>query len=80
MHNIVGKKVIRVDGHEKVTGKAVYGDDICLHTMLHAACRFTDIPSGKIKNIDLINVGIVVIPCCMIIFFLFFKKKNTKQQ
>lgn len=53
MHNVVGKKVVRVDGHEKVTGKAVYGDDICLHNMLHAACRFTDIPAGKIKNIDL---------------------------
>lgn len=53
MHKVVGKKVVRVDGHEKVTGKAVYGDDICLHSMLHAACRFTDIPAGKIKNIDL---------------------------
>jgi CO/xanthine dehydrogenase Mo-binding subunit/CO/xanthine dehydrogenase FAD-binding subunit len=53
MHNVVGKKVIRVDGHEKVTGKAIYGDDICLHNTLYAACRFTDVPAGKIKSIDL---------------------------
>jgi CO/xanthine dehydrogenase Mo-binding subunit/CO/xanthine dehydrogenase FAD-binding subunit len=53
MHNIIGKKVTRVDGYEKVTGKAVYGDDICLHNMLHAANRYTDIPAGKIKSIDL---------------------------
>jgi len=53
MHNIIGKKVTRVDGYEKVTGKAVYGDDICLHNMLHAANRCTDIPAGKIKSIDI---------------------------
>ena len=27
-HNIVGKKVKRLDAYEKVTGKAIYGDDI----------------------------------------------------
>ncbi|MFH0865968.1 MAG: molybdopterin cofactor-binding domain-containing protein [Bacteroidota bacterium] len=59
MHNIVGKKVVRVDGHEKVTGKAIYGDDICLHNMLYAACRFTDISAGKIKNIDLAKAEVM---------------------
>ncbi|HNW98485.1 MAG TPA: molybdopterin-dependent oxidoreductase [Bacteroidales bacterium] len=53
MHNIVGKEVVRVDGYEKVTGKAVYGDDIKHCGMLHAANRYTDIPAGKIKKIDL---------------------------
>ncbi len=51
--NIVGKKVTRVDGYEKVTGRAIYGDDIKLHGMLHAACRFTDIVAGKIKRLDI---------------------------
>jgi len=53
MHNVVGKKVVRIDGYEKVTGKAVYGDDIRHCGMLHAANRYTDIPAGKIKKIDL---------------------------
>ncbi|MBT3755076.1 MAG: xanthine dehydrogenase, partial [Candidatus Cloacimonetes bacterium] len=52
MTNIIGKKVKRVDAYEKVTGKAIYGDDIKLVDMLHAAARYTDIPVGKIKNID----------------------------
>jgi len=55
MHNIIGKKVTRVDAYEKVTGKAVYGDDIKLNGMLHSACRFTDIPAGKITKIDISN-------------------------
>jgi len=52
MNNIIGKKVNRVDAYEKVTGKAVYGDDIKLVNMLHAAVRYTDIPVGKIIDID----------------------------
>ena len=52
MKNIIGKKVKRVDAYEKVTGKAIYGDDIKLVDMLYAAVRYTDIPVGKIKNID----------------------------
>ena len=53
MNNIIGKEVTRVDGYEKVTGKAIYGDDIKHFGMLHAANRYTDIPAGKIKKIDL---------------------------
>ena len=53
MYNIVGKKVVRIDGYEKVTGKAIYGDDIKHCGMLHAANRYTDIPAGKIKKIDI---------------------------
>ena len=52
MHNMIGKKVPRIDSYEKVTGKAIYGDDINLHGMLYAANRYTDIPVGKIKSID----------------------------
>lgn len=52
MPNIIGKRVQRVDGYEKVTGKAVYGDDLKFNGMLYAACRYTDIPVGKITKID----------------------------
>lgn len=53
MHNIIGKKVNRIDGYEKVTGKAIYGDDIELPGMLYGVCRYSDIPAGKIKHINL---------------------------
>jgi CO/xanthine dehydrogenase Mo-binding subunit len=56
MYEIIGKKVTRVDGYEKVTGKAVFGDDIKLPGMLHAANRYTDIPAGKITKIDIRNI------------------------
>ena len=52
MYHIIGKRVPRVDGYEKVTGKALYGDDLNFHGMLYAACRYTDIPAGKIKCVD----------------------------
>ena len=52
MHKVIGKRVQRVDGYEKVTGKAIYGDDTVFPKMLHAACRFSDIVCGKIKSID----------------------------
>lgn len=53
MNQIIGKKVIRVDGYEKVTGKAIFGDDIRFPDILYAACKYTDIPAGKIVKIDL---------------------------
>lgn len=53
MNNIIGKKVKRIDGYEKVTGQAVYGDDIVLNNMVYCANKYTDIACGKIKNIDL---------------------------
>lgn len=51
-HKIIGKRIPRIDAYEKVTGKAVYGDDIKLDKMLYAAVRYTDIPCGKITAID----------------------------
>ena len=53
MYNVIGKDVIRVDGYEKVTGKAIYGDDIKIPGLLYAAVRYTDFPSAKIKKIDI---------------------------
>ncbi len=52
MKKVVGTKVKRLDAYEKVTGKAIYGDDINLPKMLHAAVRHADIPAGKILKID----------------------------
>jgi len=53
MGNVIGKKVRRVDGYEKVTGKAVYGDDHVFPGMLFGAVRYTDIPAGKITKLDI---------------------------
>ncbi|MBN1327364.1 MAG: molybdopterin-dependent oxidoreductase, partial [Candidatus Cloacimonetes bacterium] len=52
MFKTIGKKVERVDGYEKVTGKAIYGDDLIFPGMLHAVCRYADISCGKIIRID----------------------------
>ncbi|WP_127956454.1 molybdopterin cofactor-binding domain-containing protein [Serratia microhaemolytica] len=51
--NIVGTPVARVDGHAKVIGSALYGDDIKLKNMLYGVCRYADIPAGKILRMDL---------------------------
>lgn len=53
MFETVGKRVIRIDGAEKASGKAIYGDDIRLPGLLYAACRYSDIPAGKIINLDI---------------------------
>ena len=42
---LVGSEVPRVDGLAKVTGKAVYGDDITMNNMLYGVCRYVDIPA-----------------------------------
>lgn len=49
----VGSSVPRVDGHGKVTGSAIYGDDIKMKNMLYGVCRYADIPAGKITRLDL---------------------------
>ena len=48
----VGKSPVRVDAREKVTGHAVYADDIVLSGMLHAVIRDSDVAHGRIKRID----------------------------
>ena len=49
---ILGHRVPRVDGVGKVTGSAVYGNDIKLPGMLYGVCRYADIAAGKILSID----------------------------
>lgn len=50
---IVGKRVPRVDGHLKVTGKAKYTHDIVLPGMLYAAVLRSPLPCARIRSLDL---------------------------
>lgn len=50
---LVGSEVPRVDGLAKVTGKAIYGDDIKMKDMLYGVCRYVDIAAGRIDSLDL---------------------------
>jgi CO/xanthine dehydrogenase Mo-binding subunit len=49
---IVGTAVPRKEGREKVTGKAQYVDDMLLPDMLYGATVRSQIPRGKIRNIE----------------------------
>ena len=48
----LGKRYTRVDGKEKVTGKAKYTHDISLPGMLHARILRSPHAHAKINNID----------------------------
>ncbi|MFH1652897.1 MAG: xanthine dehydrogenase family protein molybdopterin-binding subunit [Pseudomonadota bacterium] len=49
--------VKRVDAYEKVTGKAIYADDINLDGMLYAAQLYSEYPFAKVENIDITEVS-----------------------
>lgn len=49
--SIVGKAVPRKEGRDKVTGQAVYIDDMSLPDMLFGATVRSGVPRGKIKNV-----------------------------
>ncbi len=51
--NQIGKECKRIDGQEKVTGTSVYGNDLKLAGMLYAACKYTDIVTGRIVSMDI---------------------------
>ena len=53
MNGPLGTRVPRIDGHAKVAGLALYGDDIKMKDMLHGVCRYADIAAGRIESIDL---------------------------
>lgn len=50
--SVVGKSLTRVDVLEKVTGKAVYCDEIKLPRMLHAKLLRSPLPHAKILRVD----------------------------
>jgi CO/xanthine dehydrogenase Mo-binding subunit len=52
LYSVVGKKVTRVDAHEKIDGSAKYVDDLAFEEMLFAKMVCSTIPSGRIKKID----------------------------
>src|SRR5205823_6284708 len=51
-YDIVGKRPIRPDGAEKVTGHANYGSDIRLPGMLHGKILRSPYAHARIKSID----------------------------
>ena len=50
--SFLGKRVPRVDGPEKVTGQARFGDDLALYGLLHARIVPSIYAHARIKSID----------------------------
>lgn len=50
---IVGKSIPRVEGFDKVTGRADFTDDVELHGMVYAKVYCSPIAHGKIKKVDI---------------------------
>ncbi len=48
---VVGQNAVRLDGREKVTGRALYVDDIVMPGMWHGVAVRTTIPSGKVLSV-----------------------------
>lgn len=51
-YSVLGKRPIRHDGADKVTGKAIYTGDVQLPNMAHARMVRSPHPHAKIKSID----------------------------
>src|SRR5438094_5651820 len=49
---LVGKAVPRKEGRQKVTGAALYVDDLKFDGMLHGVTVRSAVPRGRIKNIS----------------------------
>ncbi|MFT5433431.1 MAG: CO/xanthine dehydrogenase Mo-binding subunit [Myxococcota bacterium] len=49
----VGSRVPRLDGHGKVTGSALYVDDLTVPDMLHGWTVRSTVPHGRVKGITL---------------------------
>src|SRR5437016_5294310 len=49
---LVGKPIPRTEGRKKVTGRALYVDDLTFSGMLHGVTVRSSIPRGRIKNIS----------------------------
>jgi len=48
----IGKSIPRKEGRKKVTGQALYVDDLSFEGMLHGVTVRSSIPRGRIKNIS----------------------------
>src|SRR5437763_8161510 len=51
-NTLVGKPIPRKEGRQKVTGQALYVDDLTFPDMLHGVTVRSTIPRGRIKNIS----------------------------
>src|SRR6266481_146285 len=49
---LIGKPIPRKEGRKKVTGKALYVDDLAFHNMLHGVTVRSSVPRGRIRNIS----------------------------
>jgi CO/xanthine dehydrogenase Mo-binding subunit len=49
----VGRGIIRPDVYDKVLGKSIYPDDLEFEGMLYAGVKRSEIPYGKVKNINI---------------------------
>src|ERR1051326_3179200 len=49
---LVGKSIPRKEGRKKVTGQALYVDDLRFDGMLHGVTVRSSVPRGRIKNIS----------------------------
>ncbi|MGD8562480.1 MAG: xanthine dehydrogenase family protein molybdopterin-binding subunit, partial [Desulfarculaceae bacterium] len=50
---IIGKSIPRLDAQDKVTGRALYTDDLKFPGMLHGVLVRSPIPHGRIQSIDI---------------------------
>src|SRR2546423_1037998 len=50
--SLVGKSIPRKEGRQKVTGAALYVDDLKFDGMLHGVTVRSSVPRGRIKNIS----------------------------
>src|SRR5258706_7945553 len=50
--NLIGKPIPRKEGRKKVTGQALYVDDLTFPGMLHGVTVRSSVARGRIKNIS----------------------------
>jgi CO/xanthine dehydrogenase Mo-binding subunit/aerobic-type carbon monoxide dehydrogenase small subunit (CoxS/CutS family) len=51
-HHKVGRNLIRPDAFQKVTGKAIYTDDLIFKDMLFARVRRSEVPHAILRHVD----------------------------
>ena len=52
-HKVVGHRQVRPDAVDKVTGKAIFTDDLAFDGMLFASVRRASIPHGLLRRLDI---------------------------
>ena len=52
-HRKVGRNLIRPDALEKVTGKAIYTDDLTFSNMLFAHVKRAEVPHAILRGVDI---------------------------